>query len=452
MNLNIGDRIKLDIRKQGINGEGVGYYNRVAVFVPGSILKETVNVEIVKTFSNYAIGSIIEIDRFSKKRVTPKCKFFDDCDGCQLQHIDYLEQLKIKQSIIKQALRRYTSINIEKLEINKTLEMEEAYCYRNRSEMVFRNTNFGLALGYFKVQSSQFVFVDECVVNMKEVDLINQHCLKLMRKYKQKAFDNRNQEGILLRLLVNLSLSTKSASVVFVVRRYHSVLKELANELLSDLADVKSISYSIDDSSSNNPMRNQMMLLAGTDKIEVLSERFKLKISPAVFDQANLKQVDNIEKTIEKIANISDKSVVFDFYCNAGRYSLLLAKSVNLVYAVDYSMEAIKDASINAKLNGLENIKFIAKHVETALQALIERSIYADLLILDPPRSGISDQLIALILEAKPKQIIYVSSNPSTLAKNIALLNELYKVKKIIPIDFLPQNIQVDSITQLELK
>ena len=160
MKLNIRDKINLDIRKQGINGEGIGYYQKIAVFVPGAIIKEVVNVEVVQSFTNYAIGKIIDIERVSNRRVIPPCKFYENCGGCQMQHIEYREQLKIKQSIIKQALRRYTNVDTEKLLINKTIGMDNPYNYRNKAQMPFRNTNFGLALGLYKPNSNHLFFVD----------------------------------------------------------------------------------------------------------------------------------------------------------------------------------------------------------------------------------------------------------------------------------------------------
>ncbi|MFA6647804.1 MAG: 23S rRNA (uracil(1939)-C(5))-methyltransferase RlmD [Candidatus Izemoplasmatales bacterium] len=452
MKLNIGDKIKLDIRKQGINGEGIGYYQKIAVFVPGAILKEVCNVEIVNSFDNYAIGQIIDIERISNRRVTPPCKFYNDCGGCQMQHIDYKEQLKIKQSIIKQALRRYTDLSTEKLEINKTIGMSDPYHYRNKSQMPFRNTNFGLALGFYKPNTNHFVYVDECLVHHEEINRINNHILKLMRKYHQKAFDLRNKEGILVYLVVRYLESTNSASVVFIVKKYNEDLKKIANELLSDIDIVKSVSYSLDNDASNLVLSNPLKLLSGTEKIEEIYGDYRFQISPDAFHQMNNIQMHKMYDIIIDSADINENQIVFDLYSGIGITSILLAKKSKMVYGIDYSEASTKDAKINAKTNKVENTVFINDHVEGALPKLIKRGIKPDIIVLDPPRSGMSETVVEAVLNSMPEQIIYISCNPSTLAKNISELSTKYSVKHITPIDMFPQTASVESVTLLELK
>lgn len=452
MRLNVGDKIKLDIRKQGINGEGIGYYQKVAVFVPGAIMKEVVNVEVTDSFDNYAIAKIIDIERISNRRVTPPCKFYDDCGGCQMQHIDYFEQLKIKQSIIKQALRRYTNIDTDKLPINKTLGMDNPYNYRNKSQMPFRNTNFGLALGFYKPNSNHFVFVDECLIHHQEINNINRQVLKLMRKYHQKAFDLRNKEGILHYLVVRYLEETKSASVIFIVKKYDQILETIAKELMVEMPIVKSVSYSLDNHKSNLVISNPIKMITGVDKIEEKLEIYTFKISPDAFHQMNTVQMKKMYKLILDLANIEKNKTIFDLYCGIGITSMMLAKDSKKVYGIDYSESSINDAILNAKINNVKNVEFIQDHVESALPKLLNNSIKPDIIVLDPPRSGMSDVVLDAVLQVLPKQIIYVSCNPSTLAKNISDLNQKYQVRNITPIDMFPETASVESVTLLELK
>jgi 23S rRNA (uracil-5-)-methyltransferase RumA len=452
MKLNVGDKLKLDIRKQGINGEGIGYYQKVAVFVPGAILKEIVNVEVVNSFDNYAIAKILDIERISNRRTTPPCKYYEDCGGCHLQHIDYKEQLKIKQSIIKQSLRRYTNVDINKININKTIGMDNPFYYRNKSQMPFRNTNFGLALGFFKPNSNHFVFVDECMVHSEEINKINRHVLKLMRKYHQKAFDLRNKEGILYYLVVRYLEKTESASVLFIVKKPDKILDTIAKELISDVKTIKSVSFSIHNPKSNLVISDKIHILAGEDKIDEKYEKYNFKISPDAFHQMNTLQMDKMYKLIIDLANIEKQMTIFDLYSGIGITSILLAEQAKRVYAIDYSESSIENAWINAKINGVKNIQFIQDHVEGALPKLISRNIKPDILVLDPPRSGMSDAVIDTVRQVLPKQIIYVSCNPSTLAKNISDLTDKYRVVSINPIDMFPQTASVESVTLLEFK
>ncbi len=452
MKLNVGDKLKLEIRKQGINGEGIGYYQRVAVFVPGAILKEEVNVEIIKSYERYAIGKIVNIERVSNRRIAPPCKFYDDCGGCHMQHIDYKEQLKIKQSIIKQALRRYTNLDTTSLEINKTIGMEKPYYYRNKSQMPFRNTNFGLALGFFKPESNHFVYVDECMVHHEQVNFINRHVLKLMRKYHQKAYDLRNKEGILNYLVVRYLEQTESASVIFIVRKYNKILDTIAKELISDLKIVKSVSYSIDNSKSNLVISNEVKLLAGVEKIKENVFGLNLEISSDAFHQLNTKQMNKMYELMLETAKTDSEKIVYDLYSGIGITSLLLAKTAKKVYGIDYSESSIKDAIYNAKINDVKNVEFIQDHVEGALPKLLSKTKKVDILVLDPPRIGMSDAVLSAVLEVLPKQIIYISCNPSTLAKNLSDLENKYRISSITPIDMFPQTASVESLTVLELK
>jgi len=452
MKLNVGDKIKLDIRKQGINGEGIGYYQKVAVFVPGAILKETINVEVVKSFDNYAIAKILEIERTSNRRVEAPCKYYDDCGGCQMQHIEYKEQLKIKQSIIKQALRRYTKINIDKIVINKTIGMDRPYYYRNKSQLLFRNTNFGLALGFYKPNLNHFVHIDKCIVHHEMVDKINQHVLKLMRKYHQKAYDLRNKEGILYYLSVLYIESTNSASVIFVVKKYDKILDKIAEELTTELQIVKSVAYSINNPKTNLVISNPVVLISGVGKLEEKYDKYRFKISADAFHQLNSIQMKNMYDLVFDLAKIKEDMTVFDLYSGIGITSILLAEKAKKVYGIDYSEVSIKDAIENAKINKINNIEFLQDHVERALPKLVSQGIKPDILILDPPRTGMSETVIETVLEVLPKKIIYISCNPSTLAKNIYDLNDKYRVNSINPIDMFPQSANVESITVLDLK
>lgn len=452
MKLNVGDKLKLDIRKQGINGEGIGYYQKVAVFVPGAILKEIVNVEVVSSFDNYAIANIIDIERVSNRRITPPCKYYDDCGGCHMQHIDYKEQLKIKQSIIKQSLRRYTNIDINKVVINKTIGMDKPFYYRNKSQMPFRNTNFGLALGFYKPNSNHFVFVDECIVHSEEINKINRHVLKLMRKYHQKAFDMRNKEGILYYLVVRYLEKTESASVLFIVKKPDKILDTIAKELINDIKTVKSVSFSINNPKSNLVISDKVHLLVGEEKIKETYDKYHFQISPDAFHQMNTEQMGKMYKLIIDLANIEKNMTIFDLYSGIGITSILLAEQARKVYGIDYSESSIENALVNAKINGVKNVEFIQDHVEGALPKLLSKKIKPDILVLDPPRTGMSDAVIETVRQVLPKQIIYVSCNPSTLAKNISDLTDKYRVISINPIDMFPQTASVESVTLLELK
>jgi len=450
--LEVGSKVKLEIRKQGINGEGIGYFNKLAIFVPGAILKETVNCEIVELNKTYAVAKINEIVRPSTRRVIPPCKFYEQCGGCQMQHIEYKEQLKIKLSIIRQALSRYTDYLVDNIEIRKTLGMKETFWYRNKSQMPFRNTNFGLALGLYAAQTNHFVYVDECMVQHQKVNEINQDTLSLLRKYKLMANDTMNPEGILLNLVTRYLETTNTASVTFIVTDFDPILEKVAMDLIKKNPVVDSVTYSVNRKSNPLMFGKSVELLAKQPYIVDEFAGMQVKISPDAFHQLNSKQMVILYEQIEKAAGLTGKEVIIDAYSGIGITSLLLAGKAKKVYGIDYSEASISDANFNAKHNHISNVQFIEDHVEGALPKLVASGVVPDILVLDPPRAGLHESVIKLILQTKIKKMIYVSCNPSTLAKNLGQLQKTYDIEFIQPIDMFPHTAGVESLTVLKLK
>jgi len=450
--LNTGDKIKLEIRKQGINGEGIGYYNKLAIFVSGAILKEVVNCEITDMKTGYAIAKLDSVDRVSTKRVVPPCKFFDKCGGCQMQHIDYVEQLKIKKSILRQSLARYTDLKNTDSLIKKTLGMENHFGYRNKSQMPFRNLNFGLCLGLYEPGTNHFVYVDECIVQHPMVNSINKSVLSAMRKHQVVANDHLNKEGILLHLVTRYLEKTNEASVTFIVAKYDKVLLQVAKEIMEIHPEIRSVSYSVNRKNSTLIFGKTVEFITGEKHITDEFEGLKIKISPDAFHQLNSRQMEILYREIEKAANLTGIETIIDCYSGIGITSLKLAKKARFVYGIDYSVPSIKDAKENAKINGIKNVEMVAEHVEGALPRILLSGDKPDIIIFDPPRSGLDHSVINALMEAKIKRLIYVSCNPSTLAKNLADLSTMYEVEYIQPIDMFPHTSSVESVTLLKLK
>jgi len=447
-----GSKVKLEIRKMGINGEGIGYFNRLAIFVPRAITKEIVNCEIVELYDKYAVAKLEEVVKPSNRRVEPPCKFYEQCGGCQLQHVEYKEQLKAKLSLLKQSLSRYTSLDIASLKIRKALGLANNYHYRNKSQRPFKNTNFGLALGLFRQGTNQFVYVDTCMTEDEHVNQINQEALTVLRKYHVMASDQMNKEGILLNLVTRYLASTETASVTFIVTDFDPVLKEVAKDLMAKNPSVVSVTYSVN--KKNNPMMfgPAVELLAGKPYITDLFSNMKIRISPDAFHQLNTAQMKVLYDEIVKAAELEGKETVIDAYSGIGMTSLMMAKKAKRVIGIDYSPASIADATKNATANGIKNVSFICDHVEGALPKLIANGVKPDILVLDPPRAGLPEEIVKLIVKTKIKKIIYVSCNPSTLAKNIAGLESKYEVCYIQPLDMFPHTANVESVTLLKLK
>lgn len=450
--IHVGDKYKIEIRRQGINGEGIGYQNQLAIFVDGAIAQEIVEVEITAVHPNFAAAKILSIEKASPKRVDPPCPFYIRCGGCQLQHIDYVEQQKIKQSILKQALKRYTSLDVDRLPMEKTIGMKPGYGYRNKSQMPLRNTPIGLAMGLFQPGSNKFVPIDDCIVQDPVVNRVNQSVLEILKKHQLEAADSTHKDGILLHLVTRHLASTGQVQVTIVATRPSHSFKAIATQIVRQNPMVKSVHLSINKEGSVAIFGRNTELLYGEPFIQEKLDGLTISLSPEAFHQLNSKQMVRLYDVIMKHLAFTGTETVVDGYCGVGITSLLLAKRARHVIGIDYSEPSIADATMNAKNNGIDNVRFIADRVEKALPGVIQKSGRPDIIVLDPPRTGLEESLVALLLQAAIPMIVYVSCNPSTLAKNLASLLPAYDIQLIQPIDMFPQTASVESVVYLKLR
>lgn len=450
--INVGDKLTLEIRKQGINGEGIGYYRKLAIFVQGAILRETVVAQILDIKPGYALAKVESIVTQSEQRIPPACPFYERCGGCQMLHINYLEQLKIKQSILKQSLRRYTNLNVELLDIKRTLGMKANFGYRNKSQMPFKNINIGLALGLYEANSNKFVCVDTCLIQDPIVNQTNQKVLEILTRNKVMAADAMNPEGILLNLVTRYVQSTNSLQISLIVSKYKPVLMEVAQQIMVEIANVKGVFYSENSQHSTLMFGKTVELLLGEPYVLEKVGDLLIKLSPEAFHQLNTGQMNLLYDRILKACHLTGKEIVIDAFCGVGITTMQIARQARIVYGIDYSVSSIKDANANAALNKIKNVTFFSDRVEKVLPMLFAKAEKPDIIILDPPRSGLDDPIMEELLKSKIKMIIYVSCNPSTLAKNISKLTANYEIEFIQPIDMFPHTASVESLTVFKLK
>lgn len=451
-NVAIGDKITLEIRKQGINGEGIGYFRKLTVFVPGAILKETVVAEITDLKPGYAMARIDSFVRESNRRIVPPCPYFEKCGGCHLQHIQYPEQLKIKQSILKQALKRYTELDVEALDIRRTLGMKDNFGYRNKSQMPFKNTNLGLSLGLYETDSNRFVPIDSCLIQEPAVNAANAKVLEILSRKKLMAVDTMNPEGILLNLVTRFVPSTDSVQITLIVSDFKPVLKEAAEDIIREIPQVKGVFCSINKQHNVLMFGKTVDLLAGEPFVTESIGGMNFKLSPEAFHQLNTRQMVVLYQEVLKACALTGDETLVDAFCGVGIPTLLISKYVKMVYAIDFSRAAIKDAIANAQLNQIKNVAFLNDRVEKALPGLLDKPRKPDIIIFDPPRSGLEDSVLDVLLQAKIPKIIYVSCNPSTFAKNLSRLLQTYEVRFIQPIDMFPHTSSVESVCLLTVK
>ena len=447
-NINKGSVILLEIKTTGINGEGVGYYNKLAVFVPGAIQKEKIYAKVEEVYDNYLIASIYSFVEKSNRRVEPFCKYYEECGACNMQHIKMNEQLKIKRQILINSLKRYTpKLDLDNTKIELTTPSPEI-AYRNKSQLPFRDTNFGLALGLYRENTNQFVYIDECPIQNELVNKINLKALSILRKYKECTPRNG---GILKYLCVRALEESKEAQVTFVVTKYKDSLKDIAQELYDSFDEIKGVFYSIQDKGSVAIFGNTTELLIGRNYIHDDCLGLKISLSPKAFYQLNKKSSENAFSDILS-SDVSESDIVFDGYSGIGILGLLFAKKTKHVYSVDINSDSIKNARIIARENDISNITFYSDRIENRFPKLVEEGIVPDIIVLDPPRSGLDDKVIETLNKINAKKIFYVSCNTSTLAKNLNKLLDKYTVTSIKPYDFFTETAHVETVCLLTKK
>lgn len=452
MELKIDEEIFLDIKRLGINGEGIGYYKKLAIFVPNTLPKENVLVKIVKVYPKYALGEVLEIKKPSPIRSEHFCEYYTKCGGCSLQHLDYQASGELKRDIVMEAITRYTKINPRSFEVKKTLLMESAMGYRAKVNLPVKNGIHGAVWGLYAPNSEKFIRVKNCYVQNPHINEIANEVMKVLDKLVIKAYDAKEKKGYVRYLVIRNSQYQNEAQVSLILFKEIKNINELGQEILK-IKGVVSVYYSInDDPSSVEIFGKKIVKIAGSDTITEAIGDYKYKLLPNSFFQLNPKQAYILYEEVKKAAKLSMKENVLDAFCGVGSIGIYLAKYAKEVVGVEANKEAIINAKENAVLNKLNNIRFIEGNASNVLPYLARDKFVADVMVFDPPRTGMTPEIKEAILKCKPRRIVYVSCNPASLAKDLNVLIENYSIRYIQPIDMFPFTAHVECIALLQRK
>ncbi len=447
--LRVGDLKVVEIKRTGINGEGIAYYKKLAVFVEGAIPGELVEIKVTYITRNFAEAELVKIQRKSRERSFPFCKYFDKCGGCNIQHMNYNYQLDQKREIIFQSMRRYTELDPRKFEIFKTLGSKDVKHYRNKASLPVRYNGINTVVGMYMPNTNKLVHINDCPIQKKEINKIINEVTALLDKHNVIAYNDKDKKGMIRFLVVRYSEYEKKAQVTFIFNKMTNRLENLAKDTYA-LDFVSSVYYDINsDEEAVGIFRDDLTKLQGDDTITEKIGDTLFKLYPNSFLQLNTSQIENLYDQVKKAAKLSGKEVVLDAYSGAGTIGIYLSKYAGEIVGIDNSKESILNANANVELNKVKNAKYIEGDVTTTFTKLVKDGFRPDVVIIDPPRVGLTDEFMETLLKIKPEKIVYVSCNPSTLAKNIDVLSEEYKVNYIQPFDMFPNTSQVESITLL---
>lgn len=449
--MKIGDEFILDIKRLGINGEGIGYYNRLAVFVNNALPKEAHKVRVTRVEDKMAFAESLEIIHKSDSRVEPKCKHYNDCGGCSTMHINYDDMCRLKRDMVIEAISRYTKLNPRSFEIREMVKSDNIYNYRNRSILpVSMNKDHELQVCMIKTGTNHNVFIEDCLVHEKLINEINEKILYFADELKISCYNPKIKKGILRFISIRVN-EKEEAMVTFVCFEKSDLVKELAKKVIS-IPEVKSVYQNFNPSlKQGNIFSKQSELLEGEDHLMMSLGNIQYKTYPTTFFQLNTNQARKMNELVLKACKLSLKETVVDAYCGVGSISLFLAKMAKKVIGIEYDEDAIELAKENAKLNKLKNTEFYSGDSAKVFGEIIGKE-NVDVLVVDPPRTGLDNAFIDKIMDSNIKKIIYVSCNPATLAKNLDVLSKKYNINSITPLDMFPFTSNIESITTLSLK
>jgi 23S rRNA (uracil1939-C5)-methyltransferase len=443
----------LTIKRLGINGEGVGYFKKQVVFVPGALPGEEVVVEATKINPKFAEAKIKKIRIKSPHRVLPLCPVYDQCGGCQLQHLKYDQQLKEKRDIIIQSLERHTKVDINKLDIRETIGMEDPWGYRNKSSFQVKAIDGKVLAGLYGLNSHQLINIDECAVQHAQTNEATSEVKRILEELKIPIYNEKSRKGIIRTIVTRVGIQTGELQIVLITTQKElPKVDVIIQEIQKRLPNVKSIVQNINGQKTSLIFGDETLPLAGEDFIQETLGDLQFELSARTFFQLNPVQTVKLYNEIKKAAALTGQEKVVDAYCGVGTIGLWLADQAAEVRGMDVITESIEDAKKNAKRHGFTNTKYVPGKAEEVLPKWVKKGWKPDVIVVDPPRTGLEGQLIQTILQAEPKKLIYISCNPSTLAKDIQNLSAKYEVKYIQPVDMFPHTAHVECVSQLILK
>ena len=443
----------VDIVDIGQGGVGIGKYEGFTVFVEGGLIQDKVKVRINKSKKNYAVGDIVEIIEKSPFRVDRICSDdLKDCGGCQIQKLDYNKQLELKTNEVKQVISRIGKL--ENVEIHETIGMQSPCRYRNKAQFPIQNINGSTAIGFYKKKSHDVIPTDMCVIQHD----INDKIIKIIKTYIQaynvSIYNETTHTGVLRHLVTKVGFTTNEVMVVLVANGTNLPhLNELASVLKENILGFKTLVLNVNKAKTNVILGKENKVIYGNGKINDYIGDLVFEISPLSFFQVNPVQTEVLYNKALEYAELKENDTVFDIYCGIGSISLFLAQKATKVYGIEIVEDAIKDAKINAKLNNLNNVEFYVGKAEEVVPKMYSEGKTANVVVVDPPRKGCDEKVLDTIVSMKPDRVVYVSCNPSTLARDLAYLDERgYKCVEIQPVDMFPHTMHVECCAKIVKK
>ena len=449
--LKVGQKIEIEIEKIVFGGESLGYHDSFALFVPMGVPGDLVEIEIISLKKTYGRGLITKLIKASSDRIEDHDLIsFEDFNGCDFAMLKYEKQVFYKTVMTKDVLGKIG--NLKDVEVFDTLGAENPYNYRNKIIEPFSVVNGKIVTGFYKKKSHEVFEAKENWLQDKEMEEILLYLKEFLNKKNLSVYDEKKHKGILRHIMLRKNSFNDLMIVLVVNSKVTEILKAILLDVCNRFDSIKSGYISLNTQKTNVALGRENILIYGEKFIKEELFDIHFNISPRSFFQINRDQTIKLYgKALEYFSNIEDKTLV-DAYSGTGTIGMLLSKKAKKVYGIEFIEEATKDAQKTAKENGIKNVEFINGKVEDKLEELIKKGINLDGIIFDPPRKGIEEKILREVAKQKVKEIVYVSCNPSTFARDVKILCECgYRVNKVQPVDMFPLTNHIELVGQIVL-
>lgn len=453
----------VEITGVAAEGKSIARVNDMVVFIPYGAPGDVVNIKLDKKKRNYAEAHIVDMVKPSPDRVTPACEHFGVCGGCKWQHIPYESQLRHKRDQVVDALTRIAKVEIP--EVNPTLGSKETFCYRNKLEytfsckcwITFEDLRSGREIADRNALGFHIPGAFDKVLDIKKCwlqdDLSNRIRL-FVRQYAlakgYEFYDIKAQQGLMRTLMVRIASTGEVMLIVVFARPEQEKIDDMMGAIAAEFPEITSLLYVVNQKVNDTIADQEVITYRGRDYINEEMEGLQFRIGPKSFYQTNSLQAYELYKVARRMACLKPDDLVYDLYTGTGTIANFVARQVKKVVGIEYVPEAIADAKLNSEVNGIDNTIFFAGDMKDVLtDGFIAEHGRPDVMIIDPPRAGMHEDVVNVILNARPERIVYVSCNPATQARDLALMDSLYRVEEVQPVDMFPHTHHVENVVRM---
>ena len=453
----------VEITGVAAEGKSIARVDDMVVFIPYGAPGDVVNIKLDKKKRSYAEAHIVDMVKPSPDRVTPACEHFGVCGGCKWQHIPYESQLRYKRDQVVDALTRIAKVEIP--EVNPTLGSKETFCYRNKLEytfsckcwITFEDLRSGREIADRNALGFHIPGAFDKVLDIKKCwlqdDLSNRIRL-FVRQYAlakgYEFYDIKAQQGLMRTLMVRIASTGEVMLIVVFARPEQEKIDDLMGAIAAEFPEITSLLYVVNQKVNDTIADQEVITFRGRDYINEEMEGLQFRIGPKSFYQTNSHQAYELYKVARRMACLKPDDLVYDLYTGTGTIANFVARQVKKVVGIEYVPEAIADAKLNSEVNGIDNTIFFAGDMKDVLtDGFIAEHGRPDVMIIDPPRAGMHEDVVNVILNARPERIVYVSCNPATQARDLALMDSLYRVEEVQPVDMFPHTHHVENVVRM---